>query len=282
MPLRKVWAVAGTEFEHLIKTRAFQLSLVLVPLFAFGLSHLSDLVSPVAVPATGALAPPAAWLPVGSMALLFLMVMLTTPQMMSSVIEEKMSRISEVLLSSVSAFELMLGKLLACCGVAALVSLIYGSLGVALAFYWGFGGLFNLGSALVFVFFLVLAVFLHGSLYMAVGAACSEPKDAQGLLAPLVLLASVPLVCWRALAMDPQGSLATGLSYFPLSAPFVMCFRWNSPPGPPWGELALSAGITAISTFFCVWVASRIFRVGLLAQGQAPGLKQLWRWVFVD
>jgi ABC-2 type transport system permease protein len=276
----KVRAVAATEFFHLIRTGAFQVSLVLVPLFSLGLVYLLKHLAPAAAPA--AAEAPTAIVPAASMVLLFVMVMLTTPQMMSSVIEEKMSRISEVLLASVTPFDLMLGKLLACCAAAAVVGVLYVALGLGLAWHLGLGALISAVNLLYFGLFLVLAVFLHGSMYMAVGAACSEPKDAQGMLAPLVLLASVPLICLQALARDPSGTLATILSLFPLSAPFVMCFRLNGSPGPPGWELGLSISLTLLATLFCIWAASRIFRVGLLAQGKAPGLRQLWHWVFLD
>jgi ABC-2 type transport system permease protein len=277
----KVKAVAVTEFFHLVRTKVFQLSLVLVPAFSLGLTYLSAHAghSDAAAPAD---APSAALVPVASMALLFLMVMLTTPQMMSSVIEEKMSRISEVLLASVTPFDLMLGKLLACCAAAALVSAIYLALGLGLAEHFGYASLVSAADVLRFAFFLVLAVFLHGSMYMAVGAACSQPKDAQGMLAPLVLLSAVPMIMVNTLAQDPSGRLSTALSLFPLSAPFVLCFRLNGLPGPSPVVVALSIGLTLLTTLFCVWAASRIFRVGLLAQGKAPGLAQLWHWVFVD
>ncbi|HTB21792.1 MAG TPA: ABC transporter permease [bacterium] len=220
--------------------------------------------------------------PVGSMLLLFLMVMLTAPQMMSSVIEEKMSRISEVLLASVTPFDLMVGKLAACCGASTVVGALYLAIGLALAKHLGYSAMISVENVLYFFVFLLLAVFLHGSLYMAVGAACSQPKDAQGMLAPLVLVTAAPMVALNALMQDPSGALATGLSFFPLSAPFVLCFRLNSHPGPSLGETALSIAVTLAATLACVWAASRIFRIGLLSQGKAPGPLQLFRWVFSD
>lgn len=276
----KVQAVLSAEFLRLIRSRVFQLSLVLVPLFSLGLGWLSGRLDPVPA-AVGPLAGPAeALVPALSMALLFLMVMLTTPQMMSSVIEEKMGGISEVLLASVTPFDLMFGKLLACAAAAALVGLIYLALGLGLAAHLGYTHLVGARPLALFAFFLALAVFLHGSLFMAIGAACSEPREAQGMLAPLVLLAAVPLITLRALAQAPGGAWAKALSLFPLSAPFVMCFRLNSadPPGP--GEIACSVGLTLAATGACVWAAARIFRVGLLAKGKAPGPAQLWKWVF--
>jgi len=219
--------------------------------------------------------------PAGSMLLLFLMVMLTAPQMMSSVIEEKMSRISEVLLASVSPFDLMLGKLLACCGASVLVGTVYAAGGLALARHFGVLGTLSVQGIAAFGLCLVLAVFLHGSLYMAVGAACSQPKDAQGLLGPLVLLTSFPLFALGPLLQDPSCRLAKVLSLFPLSAPFVLCFRLNSRPAPALADVALSILLTVGATLFCVWAASRVLRVGLLSQGKAPGPTQLLRWVFM-
>jgi ABC-2 type transport system permease protein len=239
--------------------------------------------------AAQAAASPSAWdeaskflVPMGSMVLLFMMVMVAAPEMMSTVIEEKMSRISEVLLSSVSPLELMLGKLLACGAASILMGALYLGLGLGLARHLGYGGLVGWQAIAIFFFFLILAVFLHGSLYMAVGAACSQPKDAQMLLGPLVLVTAIPLLTLGSLMQDPSGRLASGLSFFPLSAPFVMCFRLNTHPLPPLSHVVLSVAITLLATFFSAWAASRIFRIGLLAQGKAPGLAQLLRWVFVD
>ena len=282
MSYYKIKVVAAREFSTLIHTRVFQLSVVLVPLFTVGLGYLSSLLGPEPVAAAVApnVDPAKAWVPLGSMILIFLMVMLTTPQMMSSVIEEKMSRISEVLLASVSPFDLMLGKLLACCAVAILVGITYLILGLGLAWHFGYSGVLTLQGALTFIVFLILAVFLHGSIFMAVGAACSEPKDAQGMLAPLVLLASAPLITIRSLVQNPASPLAKGLSYFPLSAPFVMSFRMNSRPSPSVVELLLSVGLTLTATLFCVWAASRIFRIGLIAKGKTPSFLQIWHWIF--
>jgi len=221
------------------------------------------------------------WAPLGSMLLMFLIVMLTAPQMMSSVIEEKGSRISEVLLSSVTPFDLMLGKLLACGAAAALAGALYLALAFVAAGRLGLPSLLSLPQALAFMGFLTLAVFMNGSIYMAVGAICSQPKDAQGMLGPIMLLSMMPLLAITPLSQDPQGSLAQALSYFPLSAPFVMFFRLMSQTAPPWGQCLASLAITLAATLFCVWAAGRIFRIGLLAQGKAPGLAQLWRWVFM-
>jgi ABC-2 type transport system permease protein len=282
MPFLKVKAVAQRDFQAVLSSRVFQLSLVLVPLFSLGLGYLTVHLGPVAAAGAGAADPAKTLVPVGSLVLLFMMVMLTTPQMMSSIIEEKSSRISEVLLASVSPFDLMLGKLLACCATAALVGLLYLGLGLVVAWHFGLAGLFSPLSLFYLVLFQGLAVVLHGSLYLAVGAACSEPRDGQGLLAPLVLLSSVPLMTLGSLMQDPNSPLATALSLFPLSAPFVLCFRLNSQPGPPQGEVLLSVAITLGTALFWVWAASRIFRVGLLAQGRLPGPAELWRWIFAD
>jgi ABC-type Na+ efflux pump permease subunit len=192
-----------------------------------------------------------------------------------------MSRISEVLLASVSPLELMLGKLLACSAASILMGALYLGLGLGLARYLGYSALVGWQAIATFFFFLILAVFLHGSIFMAVGAACSQPKDAQMLLGPLVLVTAIPLLTLAPLMQDPSGPLAVGLSFFPLSAPFVMCFRLNAHPLPPMSQVALSVAITLLATFFSAWAASRIFRVGLLAQGKAPGLLRILRWVFV-
>ena len=119
------------------------------------------------------------------MFVLFLVVVMTTPQLMNSVLEEKMSRISEVLLGSVPPFELMLGKLLASTAVSAVLTMVYltgGGVGGATG--WGYLDVLDPWMVAWFVVFLLLSVLMYGSFFIAIGAACSDLKDAQNLMGP--------------------------------------------------------------------------------------------------
>jgi ABC-type Na+ efflux pump permease subunit len=209
----------------------------------------------------------------------FFVVMTSAPQLLNSVLEEKMSRISEVLLGSATPFELMMGKLLGNVGIALLLALLYvgGAYGVAVRY--GYGDLVSPGLILALAVFMPLAVFLYGSLYLAVGAACSELKDAQSLMMPVMLLSMLPIFCWTIVLRDPASPMSVGLSLFPPATPYLLLMRMAMHPTPPVWQIALGITLTFLTTLVCVWAAGKIFRTGLLMHGKPPSLRELARWV---
>jgi ABC-2 type transport system permease protein len=217
--------------------------------------------------------------PIAVTVLMFMLILMNAPQLMQAVIEEKLSRVSEVLLGSVSPFELMLGKLIGSTGVSLLLALIYGAGGVFAASRLGYAGLVTPVLAASFLGFLVLALFLLGSLYLAIGAACSELKDAQSLMMPVMMLTMVPIFTLATVVEAPASGFAVGLSLFPPVTPFVMLLRMGLHPAPPVWQVGLGVALTIATTIGCVWAAGRIFRVGLLVQGKTPSFGQMVRWV---
>ena len=182
------------------------------------------------------------------MFVVFLVVMTTTPQLLNSVIEEKMSRISEVMLGSVDSFELMMGKLIGNVGVALVLAAIYVAGGFAVAAYYGYADVVSPTALLALAFFVVVAVVLYGSLYMAVGAACSELKDAQSLMMPVMLLSMLPAFCWTIILNNPNSPASVGLSLFPPATPFLMLLRMLLHPSPPAWQVGLSLVLTTLTT----------------------------------
>lgn len=213
------------------------------------------------------------------MLVLFLLVMTTTPHQINSVIEEKMSKISEVLLGSLTPFELMMGKLLGNAGIALLLALIYLSAGYAAAAYYGYADVLSAGLLLALGLFLTLAMLLFGSLYMAVGAASNDIKDAQSLMMPVMLLTMFPAVVWVPILRNPSSGLAVAFSLFPTASPFLMLLRIALRPAPPAWQIALAVVLTSLTTLLCVWAAAKIVRTGLLMQGKTPTYAELARWV---
>jgi ABC-type Na+ efflux pump permease subunit len=209
----------------------------------------------------------------------FLVVMTSAPQLLNSVLEEKISRISEVLLGSVAPFELMMGKLFGNVGIALVLAALYVGGAYGVAAYYGYRDLFRPGLMLALIGFLPLAVFLYGSLYMAVGAACSELKDAQSLMMPVMLLSMLPVFVWTAVLRDPASPLSVGLSLFPPATPYLMLMRMAMRPAPPAWQVALGVFLTTLTTIGCVWAAGKIFRTGLLMHGKPPSFRELARWV---
>lgn len=217
--------------------------------------------------------------PVALVFVMFLVIMSTTPQLMQSVLEEKMSKISEVLLGSVSPFELMLGKLVGNAGVALLLASLYLGGAYAAAAKYGYADIVPPYLLAAAVLYIVLAILLFGSLFMAVGAACSELKDAQSLMMPVMILALLPTFFWSVVLTKPSSPISVGVSLFPPATPFLMLMRMALSPAPPAWQVVLSIVLTTLAALACVWAAAKIFRTGLLMQGKPPSFAELARWV---
>lgn len=212
--------------------------------------------------------------------LLFFFVVISVPQLMNSVLTEKSSRISEVLLGSLSPTELMAGKLLGSVGVSLLLGGMYLACGLTVATRMGYASAISPSLIAWFLCFLVLAMLLYGAISMAIGAACNDVKDAQNLMLPVMLPLMLPMMVMGAVVESPSSNLAVGLSLFPPATPLMMLLRVGLHPSAPMWQVALSAVGTLLATVFCVWAAGRIFRVGLLSQGKSASLGQMIRWIF--
>jgi ABC-2 type transport system permease protein len=218
-------------------------------------------------------------LPFALMYLLFVALMSAAPQLLTAVVEEKMSRISEVLLASVSPGQLMAGKLLGVSGVATLLALVYVVGGVYMALQAGQFALINVALLAWFVVFLLVAVLMYGAIFIAVGSACSDLKDSQSMMQPIMIFLMLPLLAAPVILRSPDSTLSVVLSLVPTATPFLMLVRLALTPPPPLWQVILSLVLTAIGTAALVWVSGRIFRVGLLMQGKPPNLPELLRWI---
>jgi ABC-2 type transport system permease protein len=218
--------------------------------------------------------------PVAVLALMYITIMSSAPQMLNSVIEEKMSRISEVLIGSVTPFQLMMGKLAGGAAASILLSAIYISGGLAIAQYWG-GYATAVTPAIVgwFLLFLVLALLIFGSLFVAIGAACNDLKDSQNMMTPIMLLVMLPMFTAGSVLRAPDGTLALALSMVPTAAPFLMLLRIALRPGPPMWQVLLSVVFMIVTVVVVVWGAGKIFRTGLLMQGKSATIPEMLRWL---
>jgi ABC-2 type transport system permease protein len=221
-------------------------------------------------------------IPVGMMMILLFSVISSAPQLLNSVIEEKMSRISEVLIGSVTPYELMMGKLLGSAAISVLLAAIYTGGGVVMARYYGYGDAIRPSDLGWLFLFLSMAVFIFGSIFITIGAACSDLKDAQGMMTPAMLFLMLPWMTWFAIINAPESPMSVGLSLFPTATPFLMLLRIAIPPGPPLWQILLSVVLTAITAVAFVYAAGKIFRTGLLMQGKAATLGEMWKWVRAD
>ena len=218
-------------------------------------------------------------IPVGMMMIVLLSVMSGAPQLLNSVIEEKMSRISEVLIGSVTPFQLMLGKLIGSVAVSLLLASVYVAGTTIAARYFGYGDVIRASDIAWLMLFLVLASFMFGSLFITIGAACSDLKDAQGMMTPAMLLLMLPWMTWFSIINAPESPMSVAISLFPTASPFLMLLRIMLPPGPPIWQIALAVLLTGATSVAAVYAAGKIFRTGLLMQGKAATFGEMWKWV---
>jgi ABC-2 type transport system permease protein len=246
--------------------------------------------------ATGGSGSQAFLLAFGMAVILLMAILLYGISVMSSVLEEKTTRIVEVLVSSLRPFQLMLGKVV---GVGA-VGIVQLSVWVVSALLLAgqqrrIAGL--LGESLppgtdlrfphvapstlvLFIACFLLGYFLYAAIFAAVGAISSTEQEARQAQMPVTLLLMVPYVSFIGIVNDPQSPLAHWMTFVPFWSPIAVPVRWAAAP-IPLAELLGSMAILATTVVGVTWVAARIYRVGILMTGKRPTLREIVRWVRV-
>lgn len=222
----------------------------------------------------------AIFLPMGVMMLMFMVIFLAAQPMLESVLEEKTLRIAEVLLGSANPFQLMMGKLIGTVGGSLTVFGIYLVGAVAMAASRGWTDLIPLSMLPWFVVFQVLGVTLYASVFMAVGASVSQLKEAQSMLLPVWMVMMIPFFVWFHVVREPNSTFAIILSLFPPATPGMMVLRLATGSTIPLWQPIAGVAIAIAATLFCVLLAGRIFRIGLLWQGKTPKLGEVLRWAW--
>ena len=218
-------------------------------------------------------------LPMAFMILMFIGVMSGGQTMLTSMIEEKSTRVVEVLLSAVSPMELMAGKLVGGVAITLVMLGLYIAMGLVLLATFSLFGLLDPWLIVYLAIFFLIGFFLFGSLMLAVGAAVNDMTEAQTLQMPLMLVLMVPWFIWPAVSRNPGSTFAVVVSHLPPLNSFGMLLRLGSSQPPPWWEVWLSIAVGLASVVGAVWVAAKVFRIGLLMYGKPPDLKTLIRWV---
>ena len=217
--------------------------------------------------------------PMFVLVLMFIAVITGAMHLLNAVIEEKMSKISEVLLGSASPMELMTGKLLGIVSVSVLLTIIYLLGGIYALISFGRPDLIDPAIMGWFFVFMILAALMFGALFLAVGSACSDLKDSQSMVQPVMMLILLAYLGSFVVMRAPESGLAVGLSFVPTMTPFTMMLRLVMPPGPPLWQVLLAALLLAVTTAGILWAAGKIFRIGLLMQGKPPTIPELIKWV---
>ncbi|HWU77353.1 MAG TPA: ABC transporter permease [Rhodanobacter sp.] len=226
--------------------------------------------------------------------ILYIAILIYGQQTMTSVIEEKTSRIMEVLTSSLTPFQMLLGKVLGV-GLAGLAQMAIwgGTVFLISSQRTNLAGIFGMsadaaqsfpipsmapGLLVVFLLYFALGFMLYGALYAAIGAMCNTIQETQQYAIFVTVFIIVGFFSVFSLIKDPTGPLGVTMSYIPFFAPFTMPVRWSLTSVPPL-ELVLSLGLMVLALLACVWLAARIYRTGILMYGKKPSWRELWRWI---
>jgi ABC-2 type transport system permease protein len=218
-------------------------------------------------------------LPAAFMALLLISVISGGQSLMTTTVEEKSSRVVEVLLSAVSPMQLMTGKILGQMCVGFVILAVYTGMGMSAMLAFAMLGLVDLWLLFYLVIFYLIAYFVVASMLGAVGAAVNEMREAQTFMGPIMMILMIPWLLWLPISRDPNSTFAVVTSFLPPINPFVMLIRMASTTPPPLWQVWLSILVGVLSVYAALWLAAKIFRIGLLMYGKPPSLKTLIRWV---
>jgi len=218
-------------------------------------------------------------LPFAFMFLIFIPTMMGGQFLLTTTVEEKSSRVVEILLSAVSPMQLMTGKILGQLGVGMTVLIMYGGLGIAALVGFALTDLIEPVTLLYLMIFFLIAYFLLASLFAAVGSAVNDMREAQSLQTPVMLLLMVPYILWMPITRNPNSTFSTVVSFIPVINPFAMMLRVASTKPPPTWQILLSIAIGVVSVYIAMWMAAKIFRIGLLMFGKPPNFATLVKWV---
>jgi len=217
-------------------------------------------------------------LPFAFAGLLLFAILIGGQTLLTQTVEEKSSRVIEVLLSAVSPIELMAGKILGQMAVSGLVLSLYVGMGLALLTSFALLGLVDLSLLVYLVLFFLIAYLVYAAIFGAIGAAVNEMREAQALMTPVMLVLMTPWLFASAIVADPNGTFSTALSLIPPVNTFAMMVRLSTTTPPPSWQVGLSVVIGIASAYVTIWFAAKIFKVGLLMHGKAPDFATLIRW----
>jgi len=199
--------------------------------------------------------------------------------MLTSVIEEKSSRVIEMLLSAVTPFQLMTGKIVGLAGVGLTVVTLWSAAALGAARWQELHVEVSAGMLAWLAIYYALGFLLFSSILAGIGSTCNTLKEAQSLMMPISLLVVIPMLAWMNLAQNPFGTLARVLSFIPPVTPMVMALRLAAAPDMPLLEILATIAVLAASVPVVMWAAAKVFRIGILMYGKRPHLREILRWV---
>jgi ABC-type Na+ efflux pump permease subunit len=216
--------------------------------------------------------------PMAFMMLLWIGTFVSANYLLTTTIEEKSNKVMEVLLSAVSPMQLMAGKIIGQAAVGMVMVGMYLGMGLVALVGLAAADLIEWQTLVYFALYYVMAYFMIASIMAAIGSAVNELREAQSLMTPAMLVLMIPLMLWLPISSSPNGTLATVTSFIPPLIPFVMILRVSGDEPIPMWHVALSLAIGYPAMLAMVWMAARIFRVGVLMYGKPPSPLELIKW----
>jgi ABC-2 type transport system permease protein len=223
--------------------------------------------------------------------LLYFSIIFYGQNILAGVLEEKSTRVAEVVLSSVSPDVLLAGKVIGVGAVGLTQQIVW--LGSTAAL-WNFrSGIMaklgmpvftmtfpsvSVGSMLILLAFFILGYAFYASLFAAVGAMSGSPEEARQAAQPVIMLLVAAIIFAQPVLLNPTSTLAQVVSILPFSAPIIMPLRMSATQ-VPWYELGGSLLGVFLACVIAIWLSARIYRVGLLMTGKRPNLAELMRWI---
>lgn len=275
-----------TPFESLDRTRAFRSVIELALLDGDRAAH-ARFSRPVTIERRSAVAPqeskggvglPFSPAPVIITLVFFGVLMTASSYLMNGVSTEKENRVMEVLMSSVTPMQLLVGKILGLSLVGLLQLGLWMGSGLSLIRFVPLvsqfmGGIDAATIAWSFVFF-VLGYFTYAALLAGLGALMPTSREAAQYTFFVILPLILPMYFLNAFMLNPNGTASTALSLFPLTAPIGMIARMSA-TDVPFAEIALSAAMLAVTAAAAIWIVTRLFRAQMLLSGTRPSLRQI-------
>jgi ABC-2 type transport system permease protein len=217
--------------------------------------------------------------------ILYVTILIYGAAIMRGVLQEKTSRVIEIMLSTANSFQLMVGKIIGLGSVGLTQYVIWSLFGSLLLTYGAVLNptassmpAFSVGLFIYFILFFLLGYFLFATIYATIGAMTNSDQEAQQLSMPVVLLIIIPILVFAFIVKNPDSTTAVVLSMIPFFSPILMFARINI-SSPSFVEIGSAILILVLTILSLMYVAARIYRIGILMYGKRPNLPELMRWI---
>jgi len=221
----------------------------------------------------------ALFLTLGFMMLLWISTFTGGQYLLMSTVEEKSSRVMEVLLSAVSSMQLMTGKIFGQAGVALTMLAVYAAVAILGLNRFDYGYLISTEKLAIFAPYFFMAFMFVACMMATVGSAVNDVREANALMGPVMMVMIVPFLLMIPIAQNANSTLAVVASFIPPITPFIMAMRLGGAQQIPYWQIAATQVIGWAAVFGAIWFTAKVFRIGVLMYGKAPNVKTLLSWV---